>query len=229
MMFKKLALGASVAATVLMAGFAAKAQDAINFVHNTYRTGAFSGSGIPVGDGVRDYFAMLNARLNLLRPLFADADYPVIRFAFALNSTTYDWAISHEIAVPLYDYIRRDAHWHLVADDALADPINDLRRSCMLQGPVGASAGPWYAIASKGQVAKDSDGEKIELGRYRYVFASAEIAYNLWNDAINQSTDLPKCLRQYVLAHELVFRCCGGLEIVMSNFVSANVTDPLSN
>lgn len=163
---------------------------------------------------------MLNARLNLIRPLFADADYPAIHFAFALNGTSYDWAISHEIAAPLYDYIRRDGHWHLVTDDELADPIDDLRRSCMLQGPVGASAGPWYAVASRGQVAKDSEGDKIELGRYRYVFASAEIAYNLWNDATNSSTDMPERLRQYVLTHQLLFRCAGGLEMVMADFVT---------
>lgn len=81
MMFKKLALGASVAATVLIAGFAAKAQDAINFVHNTYRTGAFSGSGIPVGDGVRDYFAMLNAR---------DGGIGGVRINFEECETAYD-------------------------------------------------------------------------------------------------------------------------------------------
>ena len=81
MMFKKLALGASVAASVLMAGFAAKAQDAINFVHNTYRTGAFSGSGIPVGDGVRDYFAMLNAR---------DGGIGGVRINFEECETAYD-------------------------------------------------------------------------------------------------------------------------------------------
>ncbi|HEY8383706.1 MAG TPA: ABC transporter substrate-binding protein [Microvirga sp.] len=40
----------------------ALAQDQIYVNHNSYRTGAFSGSGIPFGNGVRDYFAMLNAR-----------------------------------------------------------------------------------------------------------------------------------------------------------------------
>jgi branched-chain amino acid transport system substrate-binding protein len=80
-MFKKLALGASVAATVLMAGFAARAQDAINFVHNTYRTGNFSGSGIPVGDGVRDYFSMLNAR---------DGGIGGVRINFEECETAYD-------------------------------------------------------------------------------------------------------------------------------------------
>jgi branched-chain amino acid transport system substrate-binding protein len=50
------------AAIALSVSAPAMAQDSINFVHNTYRTGAFSGSGIPVADGVRDYFAMLNAR-----------------------------------------------------------------------------------------------------------------------------------------------------------------------
>jgi branched-chain amino acid transport system substrate-binding protein len=62
-MMKKLQMGlvaAGVSLTALTAP--AMAQDSINFVHNTYRTGGFSGSGIPVADGVRDYFAMLNAR-----------------------------------------------------------------------------------------------------------------------------------------------------------------------
>ena len=40
----------------------ARAQDQIYINHNTYRTGAFSGSGIPVADGMRDYISMLNAR-----------------------------------------------------------------------------------------------------------------------------------------------------------------------
>jgi len=40
----------------------ALAQDQIYINHNTYRTGAFSGSGIPVADGMRDYISMLNAR-----------------------------------------------------------------------------------------------------------------------------------------------------------------------
>ena len=162
---------------------------------------------------------MLNARLNLLRPLFSDADYPAIRYAVSFHDKTYDWVLSQDVAAQLYEYIRRDGHWHLVADDELADPIDDLRRSCMLQGPVGASAGPWYAVACKGQVAKNSEADKIELGRYRHVFASAEIAYNLWNDATDPRTDLPERLRQYVLAHELVFRFGGGLEMVMADFI----------
>jgi hypothetical protein len=65
----------------------------------------------------------------------------------------------------------------------------------MLRGPVGQSAGPWYAVYCRGQVAKNSLGKKIEQARCRYVLASAEIAYSLWEDAINPQTDLPDELR----------------------------------
>lgn len=61
MKFRHLALGAAMAASAAFAAPAA-AQDAITFVHNTYRTGPFSGSGIPVADGVRDYFALINSQ-----------------------------------------------------------------------------------------------------------------------------------------------------------------------
>jgi hypothetical protein len=168
---------------------------------------------------------MLNAQLNLLRPLFSDADYPAILFTFAFNGMPYDWAISHELAAPLYEYIRRPAHWPLSADEDAANPLDNLRRSCMLQGPVGSSAGPWYAVTCKGEVARDSIGGKIEYGRYRYVFASAEITNNLWIDATNANTDLPERLRQYVLKHELVFRFGGGLEMVMADFVTPSQSD----
>lgn len=106
-----------------------------------------------------------------------------------------------------------------------------LCRSCILQGLVSASAGPWYAVACKVQIAKDSEGDKIKLGRYHYVFASAEISYNLWNDATKGNTDMPERLRQYMLAHELVFRFGGGMEMVMadsitSNYITIAVTNP---
>lgn len=61
MSLKKLALGLALAASTSFAA-PAIAQDSINFVHNTYRTGPFSGSGIPVADGVRDYFALINSQ-----------------------------------------------------------------------------------------------------------------------------------------------------------------------
>lgn len=61
MSLKKLALGLALAASTAFAA-PAIAQDSINFVHNTYRTGPFSGSGIPVADGVRDYFALINSQ-----------------------------------------------------------------------------------------------------------------------------------------------------------------------
>ena len=40
----------------------ALAQETIYVPNNAYRTGPFSGSGIPLGDGMRDYFTMLNER-----------------------------------------------------------------------------------------------------------------------------------------------------------------------
>jgi branched-chain amino acid transport system substrate-binding protein len=74
------AVGAVALAT--LAGAApAFAQDQIVFVHNTYRTGAFSGSGIPVADGVRDYFTMLNNR---------DGGINGVRIAFEECETGYD-------------------------------------------------------------------------------------------------------------------------------------------
>ena len=51
---------AALAATAAAAP--AFAQDSINIVSNSYRTGPFSGSGIPVANGIRDYFTMLNER-----------------------------------------------------------------------------------------------------------------------------------------------------------------------
>lgn len=78
----RLALGLGLG---LVAGFAAVspvgAQESINFVHNTYRTGAFSGSGIPVADGVRDYFTMLNNR---------DGGIGGVRINFEECETQYD-------------------------------------------------------------------------------------------------------------------------------------------
>jgi branched-chain amino acid transport system substrate-binding protein len=63
------------------AALPASAQDQIVFVHNTYRTGAFSGSGIPVADGTRDYFTMLNNR---------DGGIGGVKIAFEECETGYD-------------------------------------------------------------------------------------------------------------------------------------------
>jgi branched-chain amino acid transport system substrate-binding protein len=60
---------------------AAVAQDQMAIVHNTYRTGPFSGSGIPIGNGVRDYFTMLNNR---------DGGIGGVRIAFEECETQYD-------------------------------------------------------------------------------------------------------------------------------------------
>lgn len=61
MVSKKLAAGALFAALALT-GAPALAEDQITIYSNSYRTGPFSGSGIPVGNGVGDYIAMLNER-----------------------------------------------------------------------------------------------------------------------------------------------------------------------
>lgn len=70
-------VGALAAATPAVA----QSSDQIVIVHNTYRTGAFSGSGIPVADGVRDYFTMLNNRDNGING---------VRIAFEECETQYD-------------------------------------------------------------------------------------------------------------------------------------------
>lgn len=57
---KGAALGALLAAGAAIAPVAA--QDSVYFANNAYRTGPFSGSGIPIGDGMRDYIAMINER-----------------------------------------------------------------------------------------------------------------------------------------------------------------------
>lgn len=59
-LMKGAALGALLAAGAAIAP--ASAQDSIYVANNAYRTGPFSGSGIPIGDGMRDYFMMLNER-----------------------------------------------------------------------------------------------------------------------------------------------------------------------
>ena len=40
----------------------ALAQDSIFIMSNAYRTGPFGGSGVPIGDGISDYIAMINER-----------------------------------------------------------------------------------------------------------------------------------------------------------------------
>ena len=60
--------GAGVALAMLLGagalgfGESAFAQDSIYVPLFTYRTGPFSGSGIPVADGMHDYLSMLNER-----------------------------------------------------------------------------------------------------------------------------------------------------------------------
>jgi branched-chain amino acid transport system substrate-binding protein len=83
MTVRKLALGLALAAGAAAAGAAAPAaaQDTIAIVHNTYRTGPFSGSGIPAANGMRDYIMMLNAR---------DGGIGGVRIAFEECETGYD-------------------------------------------------------------------------------------------------------------------------------------------
>jgi len=85
MTLKRTALGIAAAALAFgaLSGVPASAQqqDTIVIVHNTYRTGAFSGSGIPVADGVRDYFTMLNNR---------DGGIGGVRITFEECETQYD-------------------------------------------------------------------------------------------------------------------------------------------
>ena len=50
------------AATLAAATLPAMAQDSITLITNAYRTGGFSGSGIPIGNGIRDYMALVNAK-----------------------------------------------------------------------------------------------------------------------------------------------------------------------
>ena len=56
-LMKGAALGALLAAGAVAP---ALAQDSIYFANNAYRPGPFSGSGIPIGAGMRDYIAMIN-------------------------------------------------------------------------------------------------------------------------------------------------------------------------
>jgi len=61
MKIRRLAIAGALAAAA-GASAPAFAQDTITIYSNTYRTGPFSGSGIPVANGVADYIAMLNER-----------------------------------------------------------------------------------------------------------------------------------------------------------------------
>ena len=62
MRLKHLALGLAVAAAVPAAVATAQAEDGIYVPFFTYRTGPYSGSGIPVANGLSDYMNMLNER-----------------------------------------------------------------------------------------------------------------------------------------------------------------------
>jgi branched-chain amino acid transport system substrate-binding protein len=62
MRLKHLALGLAVVTAVPAAVATAQAEDGIYVPFFTYRTGPFSGSGIPVANGLSDYLTMLNER-----------------------------------------------------------------------------------------------------------------------------------------------------------------------
>jgi branched-chain amino acid transport system substrate-binding protein len=76
---KGAALGALLAGSALVSP--AMAQDSIYVANNAYRTGPFSGSGTPIGDGMRDYFTMLNER---------DGGIGGVRINFEECETGYD-------------------------------------------------------------------------------------------------------------------------------------------
>ncbi len=62
MRLKHLVLGAA-AASLIGASALVSAASADTFIPLfTYRTGAFANSGIPIANGMHDYFSMLNAR-----------------------------------------------------------------------------------------------------------------------------------------------------------------------
>src|SRR5438128_2404994 len=55
-------IAVAVAGLIATSVMPATAQDSIFVPNFTYRTGPFSNSGIPIANGIADYFAMLNAR-----------------------------------------------------------------------------------------------------------------------------------------------------------------------
>lgn len=61
-MTKKLILSALLAASALTMAAPASAQDSVYVPLLTYRTGPFSGSGVHIANGMRDYLEMLNQR-----------------------------------------------------------------------------------------------------------------------------------------------------------------------
>jgi branched-chain amino acid transport system substrate-binding protein len=78
-LMKGAVLGAVLATTAAVAP--ATAQDSVYMANNAYRTGPFSGSGIPIGDGMRDYIAMINER---------DGGVNGVRINFEECETGYD-------------------------------------------------------------------------------------------------------------------------------------------
>ena len=52
----------ALAALAAITALPVAAQDSVTLITNSYRTGGFSGSGIPLGNGMRDYMALVNAK-----------------------------------------------------------------------------------------------------------------------------------------------------------------------
>ena len=87
---KGAALGALLASTAAIAP--ATAQDSVYIANNAYRTGPFSGSGIPIGDGMRDYMTMINER---------DGGVNGVKINFEECETGYDTKKSIECYEPV--------------------------------------------------------------------------------------------------------------------------------
>jgi len=81
MRLKIWALGLATAALVAAPAFEAEAQDSVYIPLLTYRTGPFAGSGIPIANGMADYFTMLNER---------DGGVGGVRIVFEECETGYD-------------------------------------------------------------------------------------------------------------------------------------------
>ncbi len=164
---------------------------------------------------------MRNANLNLIRPLYQNQYYPTIRFALGFNGMSYDWAIDHDIAAQLRDYIKKPDHRCVTADEGAKFPVDQLRMSGKLQGQLDHSGEFWFAEQYENITANGFGRSKIEVGRLRYVFASAAITNQLWWDiATEPEVDLPDRLKEYVSSHEEVLRFSGGIELVMADFIT---------
>ena len=95
MRLKFLALGMVVATAVPAAVATAQAEDGIYVPFFTYRTGPYSGSGIPVANGLSDYMTMLNPGRVLTRAQLLD------------HVWEYDFGGSSTVVSTYVAYLRR--------------------------------------------------------------------------------------------------------------------------